>query len=526
MQRAIVSVEAKDKPGLLAEIISALTESNANVITHLGYIVDSTARLLFIVDTNLDPDELGERISNKIGDGEVKAAPLGPESSDIIASFIEDKPILIAILETYLDPPDILDSILRLNKQKRISLYKLLSNSTLSDIAKLADAETLLEVLESIGIERFAKVLSELEVDEIVDVMQKLPEEVRRRVLQLLSPEMKASVTRLLAYPPETAGGVMTENIPVLRANQTVYDALYALRSGSYDVKDTVFIVDDEGRLVGLVSLDQLLYEVLTTQLERIMIKPRITVNPWMDREEVAKLMLRYNVTRLPVVSDEGKLLGVITIEDIANVLVEEAAEDIALLGATEKPRERYIRASVTDLVKSRITWLLLIYVIESVTANILAAYSSLIEKVAVIAAFIPLVMDTGGNVGSQATATIIRALALGEISEHSRRDVIITLAKELATSMLIGLIMSIIGFGFSYVISRSLSVAIAVSLTLFTVIVFADVVGSLLPIVARRLGYDPAVVSAPLITSVVDITVSAIYMALAALMVMGVSFP
>lgn len=520
MARYVILVKARDRPGLLASILKVLAELGVNVVIHLGYTTGSTAHLLFIVDSDLEPEEIEEPIRQSIR-GDVDVAEMGPEAASLIAEFIGERPLFTSVLEPYLAPSDLLDAIIRLEKEDRIEVYRALSLDTLARIMVIADPDTVEEITSSVDQRKIVKALARLDADEATDVLQKMPESLRRKILYQLPPELRRAVARLMRYPPETAGGVMTTDIPVFGEQQTVYDALNALREHDYDVRDTIFVVDGQGVLKGLVSVDDLLSEVLTTRLGRIAVKPRITVRPDIDREEAARLMLRYGVTRLPVVDEQDRLLGAIIIEDVASILAEEAAEDIALLGATEKPKERYLRATVLELVRSRITWLLIIYLIESVTANVLAAYSSVIEKAGIIAAFIPLIMDTGGNVGSQATATMIRALALGEISEHSGRDVLLVLVKEASTAALIGLIMGGIGFGFSYAISRSVNVALAVASTLFTVVLLADLIGALLPIAARRLGIDPAVISAPLITTVVDVSVVFIYMTLAIVFVL-----
>ncbi len=518
--RLVVLVEARDRPGLLADILGVLAGLGASVVTHVGYTEDGAAKILFILDSPRAPEEVEEALSRH--GIEASAAELGPEAGPIIAEFISGRPILVSLLESHLAPSDLLDAIIRLDREERREVYRILSTDTLARILVLADPDTIEEVLESVELRKIVRAVSMLDADEATDVVQKMPPPVRRRILHQLPPELRRKVSKLLEYPPETVGGVMTTDVPVLREDQTVYEALTALREGDYDVRDTVFVVDGEGRLKGLVAIDALISEVLTTRLGRIAAKPRITVGPEMDREEAARLMTRYSVTRLPVVDGEGRLLGALVIEDVASILSEEAAEDIALIGAVEKPRERYLRASILDLVRSRIAWLLVIYVIESVTANVLAAYSTVIERAGIIAAFIPLIMDTGGNVGSQATATMIRALALGEISEYSGRDVLLVVGKEAATASVIGLVMAGIGFAFSYLVSQSINVALAVAATLFTVVLLADLVGSLLPITARRLGLDPAVISAPLITTVVDVSVVFIYMTLSIVFVLG----
>ncbi|ALL01820.1 divalent cation transporter [Pyrodictium delaneyi] len=516
--KLVVLIDTPDRPGLLSEITGLLHRLGANLVTSLGYAVEDYARLLLIVDSPLEPDELKERIEEQLGeDAEVKAAPLGPEGAELLAEFLHDKPGLVNLLEVYLEPPDLLDALLRLPRDVRRRLYRVLSAQSLGGIMLLADEATLREIAESVDLDHLAKAIATLDPDEAVDVLQKLPEKLRRQLLGRLPEELRREALRLLRYPPDTAGGIMTTSIPVLRAGDTVQQALQLLRRGDHDVRDTIIVVDEEGHLVGLVTVDQLLRASPSEKLEKLAVRPRATVEPEVDREEVARLMLRYDINRLPVVDREGRFLGIVTVEDVADVLAEEAAEDIALLGGLETPRERYLKASIFDLFKSRLPWLLLIYAIESVTANIIKGYEDVIQRIAILAAFIPLVMDTGGNVGSQASSMIVRALALGEISERSRHDIVYVFLKELATATLIGSTLALIGFGFAMVLSGgNFMLSLSVALTLLIVTILADIIGATLPIIARRLGADPAAVSGPFVTTIVDISVALVYMGLA----------
>jgi magnesium transporter len=525
MARVVVLVRARDRPGLLSDVAARLRDLGANIILNLGYAVEGEAVLLFIVDIPMEAEDLEDKLWEKLSDLEdvdISVAKLGAGAGELLAEFLEERPGLVQALEDHLAPADILDAVLRLPEEKRRQIYRFLKLETLAHFLREADENILEEILESIPLSRLAEAISRLEPDEAVDVLQKLPEDKKKQILVMLPDELRKEAVKLLQYPPESAGGIMTTSIPVLRARDTVQDALQTLRQGHYDVRDIIVVVDDEGRLVGIIPVDELLRAKPTEPLAKLARRPRITIEPEADREEAARLMLRYDVNRLPVVDRFGRFLGAITVEDVADVLAEEAAEDLALLGGLEKPRERYLAASVKDLFKIRLPWLLLIYVIESVTASVIKSYEDLISRVAVIAAFIPLIMDTGGNVGSQATSMIIRALALGELSERSIHDVIYVFLKELATAATIGAVFGSIGFGFAYVLGGSARVAFAVALTLFIVIVFADIVGAILPIVARRLGIDPATLSAPLITTIVDVSVVFIYLTLAAKLVLG----
>ncbi len=521
--RLVIAAESPDRPGLLQQASSILSELGVNILLSLGYVHDDRARLLFIAESErpLDLDKLEENIRRSLEqvtwNVDVEAAELGPDAAGIIARFLETRPEFIGALEGLLDPADIVDVLNRLTEDKIESVVKHLSTETLAWILEYADRQLLEVIVRSLGVKMLARAILVLDPDEAVDIMQKMDDNMRRRILSLLPPEYRAQAGKLLEYPPDTAGGIMTTSVPVVRAGATIGDALAELaRNKDYDVRDTIVVIDGDSRLIGLVDVAEILSYSPDTRMEKLARKPRITVDPWTDRETVARLMLRYYQRRLPVVDAESRFMGLITIEDVVYVLEEEAAEDIAKIVGSEMPVERYITARVIDLVKARLPWLLVIYFIESITANVLKSYEHVIATAAILTAFIPLVMGTGGNVGSQAVGLIIRALALGEISERSRSDILLVMKKEIKTSLLIAVAFAAVGFLFALGISGSTAIALVVSLTLLIVIILADMAGALLPIIARRLGMDPASISSPLITTVVDVSVAFIYMSIA----------
>ncbi len=517
MPSVIAYIKTRDRPGLLQDVTRSLTGIGANILLSLGYVEDKMAVLLFIIEISREIEDVEGAIRSVVKDPEarIEVSYVGPDAVDILQDFLESRPELAGTLERVLEPPDLHDIILRLSEGAARRALAALSPRTLAWILEIADKQTVEGIVRWVELNRLLQALKELDPDEAVDVLQKIDEQLRRRLLALLPPEYKKQAGALLRYPPDSAGGIMTSSLPVLKGYETAAVALYHLRSGDYDIRDTIAVVDGAGRLLGLVEVSDLLSQPPNARLEDIARRPRVTVSPWEDQETVARLMLRYYLRRLPVVEDD-RFLGVIAIEDVAYVLAEEAAEDIAKLVGSEVPVERYVSARIKELVKARLPWLLIIYLIESITANVLKSYEHVIARAAVLAAFIPLIMGTGGNVGSQAVGLIIRALALGEVSERSRSDALLIVRKELATSSIIALAFSLVGLGFAYAVSRSMLVALAVASTLFTVILFADLAGALLPLAARRAGVDPASVSTPLITTIVDVSVAFIYMHIA----------
>ena len=520
MYRLVALLEIADRPGLLQEVSKAITSLGGNIIVSLGYVADSTAYLLFIFDSPLSEDHAKMTLEESLeAEGSIDVRRLGSGSAELLASFVEARLGFIGVLESYLDPADVLDLILRMPEDVRSRAYRFLSPATLASILEDADPAIVEEIIDSVGITTLARALRELDPDEIVDILQKMPEAARKRAIMLLPREYRAQASELLAYPPDTAGGVMTTSVPILRADETVHDALQRLKSGEYDVRDLVVVVNHERRLVGTLEAGDLLLYPPNTRLGPIARKPRTVVTPEVDQEEAARIMLRYYLKRLPVVNEEGEFLGVIAIEDIAYVLAEEASEDIAKIAGLGMALEKYLTARLRDMVRVRLPWLLAIYLFQNLTAGLLRHYESLIAASAILAAFIPLVMGTGGNVGSQAVAIMVRALALGEVSERSRADVAMVVAKELSVSLIIGAVFALAGFTTGYVISGgNLTISLIVGSTLLVVILVSDISGALLPLIARRLGIDPASVSTPLITTLVDLSVAAIYMTIASL--------
>ncbi len=521
MQRIVVYIKGPDRPGLLRSVSAKLAEMSVNILLSLAYVRGGDAYILLLTESPQSAESVEKEVRRVVGEGYEVEARIQAEAADLFARFLENNPGLASTLESYLEAADILDIIVRLPKDVARRVIESLSPETLAWIMEMADKPTLDLVVESLSITRILEAMKALDPDEAVDVLQRMDEAMRRRILPLLPPEYRRAAGVLLRYPPDTAGGIMTVSVPVLRRSDTVAKALHLVRSHDYDVKDTVVVVDGDGKLVGLVEVSDLLSNPPSAKLGSIARKPRVVVGPTEDQETVARLMLRYYQRRLPVVDGDGRFLGIIAIEDVAYVLAEEAAEDIAKLVGSEVPIERYITARVKDLVRARLPWLLIIYFIESITANVLKSYEHVLARAAVLAAFIPLIMGTGGNVGSQAVGLIIRALALGEVSDRSRDDILLVLRKELMTSIVIAIAFSTVGFAFALAVSRNMLVALAVAATLFLVIHFADIAGALLPIAARRAGIDPASVSTPLITTIVDVSVAFIYMTIASILLL-----
>ncbi len=417
-----------------------------------------------------------------------------------------------------IEPHDLVDVLDRLENQIRRRIISVIPLDHIAPVLTRLSDEALYEIAISRGVSELARVLVDVPPDDVADVLQRLPPRIRNQILNLLPPWKSEEVLRLLRYPPESAGGVMTTRIPVFNSRERIdkvlekYVAKYQL--GLYDKHNYVYVVNDEQKLVGWVDVKSLLIAPRDKPLGDISVKPPAVVRAEADREEAARLVVKYDLLEIPVVNAKGKLLGAITIDDLLDVMVAELTEDLLKFGGyAETIRGRYLGARVIELVKKRVPWLLVLYLLESITASIISGFSSVIASAVALAAFIPLLTDTGGNVGSQAATLVIRSLAIGEARP---RDILRILIKELQTATLLAAILAPVGFAIAMLVSHKLLVAVVVASALASIITVSSLIGSLLPFVALLLKSDPAVVSSPFLTTVADVTGLVIYFTIA----------
>lgn len=417
-----------------------------------------------------------------------------------------------------LRPQDLLDVINRLDSSDRAKLLSLVPTSHLACIlARLSD-DVLYQLIVLKGVSKIARIMSDMPPDEIADVLERLPYRVRNQVLSLLPPWKIKEVVELMKYPPESAGGLMTTRIPVFHRDKTVGQVLeeYSIKYqlGLYDKLNYVYIVDGDGRLVGWIDVRSLMTKPRGKKVGEIAEKPPVTVSTYTDREEVARLVVKYDLTELPVLDTSGRLVGAITVDDIIDVIVAESGEDLLKFGGfIEAVKGSYLTAKPLELARRRALWLIVLYMLESVTVTVISRFEDILASIIALSFFIPLLIDTGGNTGSQSATMVIRSLAIGEARPA---DITRIVLKELATSTVLALIMAPIGFTIAYTISQSTLVALTVSLALSTTIVVASLLGVLLPFTALLLKIDPALVSAPLITTIADVVGITLYFTIA----------
>jgi len=396
------------------------------------------------------------------------------------------------------------------------ALFDLVGDEEFAELIVRLNDEHAADVLEQIPARDAADVLEELDPDDATDIFGELEPRHSGGILVQMEPEEAQELRQLLAYPPDTAGGLMTPAFvsmaPTLRADQ----AIAALRkvAETAETVNYVYVVDPEDHLLGVLSLHRLVLTNPDALVRDLMFTRPITVQVTADQEEAARILTENDLLALPVVDPNNRILGIITVDDITEVLEREVTEDIERIGGSAPLSEPYLRAPATLLYRKRIVWLFVLFMAQFLTVSIISRYDSLLADVTVLSFFIPILIGTGGNVGSQTVTTIVRALAIGEIGpQHTLR----VLVKEASTGLMLGLSMAILMFVRAILTNGAdAKVGLVVAITVFSIALWAATVGSVLPIILNRFRVDPAVVSAPFISCLVDTTGLIIYFSVA----------
>ena len=412
-------------------------------------------------------------------------------------------------------PADIAELLEALPVADRDGLFRRLPLEVASEVFDEMSDETRHGFFARFDDAYLADVLETLPMDDGASILEDLPKEKTDHLLTLMVPERAVAVQQLLTYPPESAGRLMRTDMAALQVDWNVSQAVEAIRAAPPDKTFYhLYIVDGENKLVGRVLSRSLLLAEPRQQLTEVMDSPRPAVHPETDQEEVARLVAKYDVVAVPVLDQQDRLLGVVTVDDVLDVIRDEATEDIQRMGGSEPLERSYFSTPALTIARKRLGWLLLLFVAGTLTGVVIEAFELVWTQVVVLALFVPLIIDTGGNTGSQTVSTIIRAMSVGEVSY---KNIWQAWRKEVTTGLFLGLALFAIGILFSMVIFKvELGVALTISLTLMVVVLWSTTIGTLIPIIAEKLGLDAAVVSAPLITSLVDVTGLIIYYTLA----------
>ncbi len=372
-------------------------------------------------------------------------------------------------------------------------------------------------ILRTLSQAEAAKLLAEMDPDDAADVVEELTEPEAEGILIRMAPDEAAEIRELADFPPESAGGIMTPEFVAVSRDARAAEAIGAIRRlvDEAETVNYIYVIDPEQRLLGVLSLYRLLLSPGETPVSELMAPTTVRVRADADQETAARLLTERNLLAIPVVDEHDRLLGIITEDDVADVLEAETTEDIERLGGSQPLNVPYRLSSVSLLVRKRIGWLLLLFVAAGYTGTVLQSFAGELTDVVALSFFIPLLIGAGGNIGSQTVTLVVRAMALNEVAF---RDVAWVAFKELRVGLILGLILAVIGFGRAMLLGVGSDIGLIVSLTILAIAIWSATVAAVLPLVLRRLRFDPAVVSAPLITTLVDGTGLIIYFEIAKL--------
>ena len=402
-------------------------------------------------------------------------------------------------------------------------LFRLLPKELAAEVFVELDSDEQELLIQGFSNTELKEVLDELYLDDAVDIVEEMPANVVKRILMHSDPDMRKSINEILKYPEDSAGSIMTTEFVDLKASMTVEDAFKRIRRTGPD-KETInicYVIDDNRHLIGLVSLRTLLLAEEDAIIGDIMETNLVSVSTLDDQEYTARTLSKYDFLALPVVDTENRLVGIVTVDDAMDVLQEEVTEDIEKMAAILPSDKPYLKTDIFEMFKSRIPWLLLLMISATFTGQIISRFENALAAATILTAYIPMLMDTGGNAGSQSAVTVIRGISLNEIEF---RDMLRVIWKEIRVSLLCGLTLASANFLKLIFIDQMLfhnpavtpTVALVVCSTLVVTVFSAKVVGCSLPLLAKRVGFDPAVMASPIITTIVDAISLSIYFSFA----------
>lgn len=441
-----------------------------------------------------------------------------------IQSLIKEKQfnVLKEVLVEW-PPADIAELIVDLDETERVIIFRLLSRELAADVFEYLDVDTQMELLKAMGKEETAAILNEMDPDDRTALFEEIPAQALQQLLSLLSIEEKKVATTLLGYPENSIGRLMTPDYLAVRENWTFQEVLDYIRKNGKgkETLNVVFVTDEKSKLLGSLDIRDILLADPSQKVNEVYDENIVSLNVYDDQEKAVSVLQKYDEIALPVVDNNGVLLGIVTVDDIMDVAEEETTEDIQKQAAVQALEEPYSEIPIFKLIKKRAGWLAMLFIGEMFTASAMAVFEEEIARAVVLALFVPLIISSGGNSGSQAATLVVRAMALGEIT---LKDWIRILRREILAGLSLGIILGSIGFVRIFVwqeISHIYGehwflVAMTVFLSLIGVVLWGSVMGSMLPFILKRLGFDPASSSAPFVATLVDVTGLIIYFSIA----------
>ena len=438
---------------------------------------------------------------------------------DKIFSLINAETIDIVKLNALLNEMntvDIAEAFESMEKEKKIQLFRLLPKAIAADVFNCMDADGRQVIIEALTDSEVGNIINKLFADDAADLIEEMPANLVNRLLKNANREKREIINKLLQYPENSAGSIMTTEYVVLSENATVREAFDEIRATGVN-KETIYtcyVIRRDHLLIGVVSVKKLILSKSHERIGDIMDSSVLFVKTTDNNESIAKQFQKYNLLAMPVVDKEQRLVGIITVDDIVDVIIEENTEDIEKMNALVPSDEPYLNTGVFKHAKNRFLWLLFLMLSAVLTGLVITDFEEGLAVMPILMAFIPMLMDTGGNAGSQSAALIIRGMAVGEISQ---KDILRILWKEIRVALLCGLGLGFVNFIRVYIMNgQNLLLCIVITISLCCTLVIAKTIGCILPMVAKRIKIDPAIMAAPLITTIADVLSLIVYFSIA----------
>ena len=433
-------------------------------------------------------------------------------TADQIIKFLEERNFkeLKEELEN-LHPVDLVDAMEELDKKQRMLVFRLLSKEEAAEVFTDMNSDMREELLEALTDSELKEIMDEMYVDDTVDVLEEMPANVVDRLLMATDEETRKQINTLLQYPEDSAGSIMNIEYISLRKEMTVADAILKIRQVGIN-RETIYTcyVTEKRKLIGVVDVKDLLTAGESRLIEEIMDENVIYAKTLDDQEQVANQINKYGLVAIPILDHEDCMVGIVTVDDAMLVLQDETTEDISIMAGVSPNEDSYFGTSVFQHAKNRSLWLMLLMLSATVTGEILGRYEDAMAVMPVLITFIPMLMGTGGNCGSQSSTLVIRGLAVGEIEFQ---DIFRVLFKEIRVAVVVGLMLAVVnGLRIYIMYDQNVMLAVALGLTMIAVVSMAKCIGCILPLLAKKLGLDPAIMAAPLITTILDTCTILVY--------------
>ena len=399
-----------------------------------------------------------------------------------------------------------------LDEEDLLKIFRILPKNMAADVFSYLEVDSQQFIITSLSEKDAASIINNLMADDATDLLEEMPANVVKKLLANAHPETRRDINHLLRYPEDSAGSIMTVEYVDLKENMTIQDAIDRIRQIGVDSEtiNICYVLDAKRTLVGTVALRYLLISPPDAIIGEIMHENVIYINTLMDQEEVARQFQKYDFTAMPVVDNENRLVGIITVDDIVDIMKEEATEDMEKMAAIVALDKPYMKMSIFELCKKRMPWLLLLMISATLTGSVLTRFENALMACSALLAYIPMLMGTGGNAGGQTSVTVIRGLSLNEIEF---KDSFRVMWKEIRVAVLCGVTLAAANFVKLLLLDRvGIMIAAVVCLTLIVVVILAKIVGSALPILAKKIGFDPAVMASPFITTILDVVSLLVY--------------